>query len=225
MINYSPVSLSYPIDWGIKTIPVYRILDDRQWMINFFEKGEIQVSSFNVFQNYKDEMQGDNSEGEAMIVFLDDEGNSHAIKYEAGLNAYILSTTKNLTPKVINDFKGKCAIKINDPTLFGLELSKKLPFITGGLEGSCDYVDSKIQFIEKHINTQNLINLLEKKVHNHHLQEELIQVTKGMELFAKDKKYQHQSEYRFAWFGRANISSKYIAYCPELIEYCEPIDL
>ncbi|MBI3236073.1 MAG: hypothetical protein HYZ42_18895, partial [Bacteroidetes bacterium] len=115
MINYSPTSLSQIIDWRIKTSPVFRILDDQQWMENFFEKGEIQVSSFNLFRNYKGEMNGDSSEGSSTIVFEDKNGSTHLFPYDSGLNAYILSTTKELNKRVIEDFKGTCAIKINHP--------------------------------------------------------------------------------------------------------------
>lgn len=224
MINYSPASLPYDIDWNIKTVPVYRILDDRQWMINFFETGEIQVSSFNKFRNYEDEMQGDNSEGVATIVFNDEKKKTHAFHYESGLNAFILSTTNKLNDQVVDDFKGKCAIKIHHPTLFGIELAKKLPFVTSGVEGCCDYVGSKIKFLENHVETKFLLEYFLGNKHRE-FNEEFKRLTMGMELFAKDIKYMHQSEYRFAWFGGTEISSSYRAYCPELIDYCEPIEL
>lgn len=222
MINYSPTSLAHSVDWNIKTFPVYRILDNMQWMKNFFENGEIQVSCFEVFRNYKDEMQGDDSEGTGTIVFNSSKS-THVFPYDSGLNAYILSTTKNLNDRVIKDFKGACAIKINHPTLFGMELAKKLPFVSAGLEGSCDYVASKIKFLAQHVDTDYLLKFLKEKKHpelNHAFKE----LTMGMDLFAKFLKYKHQSEYRLVWFGREKISSNYIAYCPELIDYCEPIE-
>lgn len=223
MIHYSPTSLSYGVDWHIKSTPVYRILDNTQWLKNFFEKGEIQVSCFEVFRNYKDELRGDISEGTGNVVFNMDKS-TNVLGYETGSNAFILSTTKELNDQVLNDFNGKCAIKINDPTMFGLELSKKLPFVNSGLEGNCDYVESKINFLERHVGTEFLSDFIKGKrdpEFNHSFRA----LTMGMELFAKHRKYCHQREYRFIWFGEAKITENYIVYCPELTQYCEPVEI
>ncbi|WP_258098599.1 hypothetical protein [Marinoscillum pacificum] len=222
MIQYSPTSLQQVIDWRIKRFPVYRILDNVAWLNNFFDTGEIQLSTFSKFRSYKDEMQGDKYEGQAAIIFDGDDKNMHAITYEAGINAFIMSTTVNLNDQVIDDFKGTCAIKINHPTLFALELSKKLPFVTSGLEGLCDYVEHRSKFLEKQLRTDNLLKTIEElsKYKMDHLMNEL---TQGMELFAKHKKYSHQEEYRFIWFSNVPTNSTIKVQCPEAIEYCEKI--
>jgi hypothetical protein len=222
MIHYSPTSLSQVINWRIKATPVYRILDSIEWLDNFFDTGEIQLSSFEKFRSYKDEMQGDYHEGKAAIICEDEEKKTHIIGYESGTNGYVLSTTKSLEEKVVNDFNGKCAILIKHPTLFGLELSKKLPFIFSGLEGSCDYVESKNRFLEKQLNTDNLlesINELDKRK----VLGILSELTMGMELFAKHKKYEHQKEYRFIWFSNGPVIETIKVKCPEVIEYCDKI--
>lgn len=222
MVSYSPTSLSQVIDWRIKRTPTYRILDNAKWMDNFFETGEIQLSSFLKFRGYKDEMQGDKNEGEAAIICEDENHNTHIIGYESGINAYVLSTTKSLDEKVVKDFNGKCAIRINDPTKFGLEVSKKLPFVTSGLEGSCDYVESRNKFLEKHLNTKNLIASI-KELDKRNAHGVLSELTMGMELFAKLKKYAHQKEYRFIWFSNRPVSDAIMVRCPEAIEYCEKV--
>lgn len=223
MVNYSPASLAHNIDWRIKSFPVFRILDDTRWLDDFFETGEIQLSSFLKFRSYKDEMQGDKTEGEGALVTHDDEGNTHMVGYESGLNGYILSTTSSLEEQVVNDFNGKCAIRINHPTMFGLEMSKKLPFVNSGLEGLCDYVDSRINFLEAHIKADNLLSSLKKhdpSLANHYLSE----LTKGIELFAKHTKYAHQREYRLIWFSNHQKVADVIKIkCPEAIRYCDKI--
>lgn len=222
MIHYSPTSLSQVIDWRIKANTVYRILDRIEWLDNFFDTGEIQLSSFEKFRNYKDEMQGDYHEGKAAIICEDKDNNTHIIGYESGINGYVLSTTKSLEEKVVNDFNGKCALIIKHPTLFGLEISKKLPFVSSGLEGSCDYVESKNRFLEKQMNTNKLlesINELDKRKAIGILSE----LTMGMELFAKQKKYEHQKEYRFIWFSNWPVTETIKVRCPEAIQYCEKL--
>lgn len=109
------------------------------------------LSCFENFKKYPDEMRGDSEEGEATIGGDDEKGNTKFLKYEAGLNSYILSTTNEINDKVIKDFNATGAIKINHPSLFGLEISRKVPFVTSGLEGNCDYSPSRLHFMKTEI--------------------------------------------------------------------------
>lgn len=224
MIHYSPTSLQQVIDWRIKRFPVYRILDDERWMENFFESGEIQLSSFTKFHSYKDELQGDVQEGNATVIFEGGDGNTHAMVYEAGLNAFVLSTTTTLNDQVIKDFKGKCAIKINHPTMFALEIAKKLPFVTSGLEGDCDYVEYRSEFIERSLSTDNLLKAV-KDLDKPQMQSLVTDLTRGMEIFAKHLKYAHQKEYRFVWFSDLPVNSTIRINCPEATMFCEKVTL
>src|SRR5690606_28728200 len=105
----------------------------------------------NNFRKYEDEMQGDKTEGEHMIGGFNDKGDGNFIFYEGGVNAFIMSTTTNLTNEVIKDFKGKGAIKINNPALFGMEIARKLPYVLAGLEGDCIYGDSRASILKTEI--------------------------------------------------------------------------
>ncbi|MEX2597502.1 MAG: hypothetical protein WEC59_11290 [Salibacteraceae bacterium] len=224
MIVYNQQTRTFPIEWKTKRFPVYRILDSEEWMENFFSTGELQLSSFSKFKGYKDEMQGDSDEGDYGVWFDDDKNNSHYLKYEAGLNAFILSTTQTLSDQVINDFKGKCAIKINHPTYFALEIAKKLPFVSSGLEGLCDYVDSRMQFLERQDYTDHLLLAIKDK-NNPIAKEFLNHLTDGIEIFAKHNRYKHQQEYRFVWFSDNQVSSTIMVNCPEAVRYCERVIL
>lgn len=224
-MNYSPTSLSFNINWKIKNDPVYRIFDDIKWMENFFETGEIMLSCFANFKKNTDEMQGDKSEGSGIVGGLSKDGKSHEyVFYNSGTNAYIMSATSELDKRVINDFKGKCAIKINFPTLFGLEISKKLPFVKSGLEGKCDYKPYRSNIYGKEQIENDIFQSLDfqKKPYNYN-QKVIEELTRGREIFLKEDKYQHQKEYRFAWFSDKEISKSIIVNCPEAIEYCDKI--
>ncbi len=157
MIHYTPHSLTKPVAWNVKREPIYRIFDDVKWMNNFFENGELMLSCFQNFKNYKDEMQGDKDEGHGVIGGTDKKGNTIAYIYDSGTNAYVMSTTTKITDQVKKDFKGKCAIKINNPTLFGLEVSKKLPFVEAGLEGKCNYVKSRSNFLDGEVENNRIL--------------------------------------------------------------------
>ncbi|MBU3011101.1 hypothetical protein KO506_06785 [Polaribacter vadi] len=224
-MNYSPTSLSYNINWKIKNDPVYRIFDNKKWLDNFFEKGELMISCFTNFKNYDDEMQGDKTEGNGIIGGVSEDGEHHEyVIYDSGSNAYIMSTTMELNEKVISDFNGVCAIKINFPTLFGLEISKKLPFVNSGVEGKCDYLDFKGEILKKNDLRNKKFQELDFKSKSYLQNQTIIkELTRDRELFSKDKKYEHQNEYRLAWFSKYNVENSIVVECPEAIGHCEKI--
>lgn len=222
-MQYTPYSFSYPVSWNIKKDAVFRILDDIQWMENFFESGEIMLSCFNKFRKYPDEMQGDINEGEAIVGGFDEKNNKHNyVIYESGMKAFILSTTSEITEKVKKDFNGKCAIKINNPTLFGLEISKKLPFVNSGLEGACNYAPTRIHLYEKELKENKIFQNIDFQ-NNPNRNEIFAEITLGMELFLKLDKYKHQKEYRLIWFSKQPVNESIMIKCPEAIEFCEKI--
>jgi hypothetical protein len=223
MIRYSPTRINIPFDWSVKIEPLYRLFDDTKWMNNFFQTGEIMLSCFNNFRNYPDEMQGDKDEGEAIVGGVSENGDHQAFVYESGMNAYILSTTTKLADEVKKDFKAKCAIKINYPTLFAFEIAKKLPFVAGGLEGRCNYVDYRVNIFHKQQSENKFFQNTDfQDVAN--LNEQLVELTKGNELFLKQNKYAHQNEYRLIWFSQQKITESIIINCPEAREFCEQIN-
>lgn len=220
MINYTPNSLNFHIDWNLKREPVFRLLDNTIWLDNFFKTGEIMISCLNKFKKYPDEMQGDGREGEMMIGGYNEKTkkSSHII-YESGLNAYIMSTTNKISDEVVKDFNATCAIQINNPTLFAIEISKKLPFVFSGLEGNCDYTDSRSHYFNAHIE-----EFYEMEVSNNRKTQDIInKIMMGKELFLKLDKYKHQQEYRFVWFSPVTINDSIIVKCPEAIQFCEKI--
>lgn len=90
-------------------------------------------------------MQGDSSEGDAIVGGFTENKDGNFIAYEGSINAFVLCTTNILTEEVIKDFNGVGAIKINNSTLFGMEVAGNLPFVLSGIEGDCIYDDSKAQ--------------------------------------------------------------------------------
>ena len=135
-----------------------------------------------------------------------------------------MSTTTNLNKKVQKDFNGKCAIKINNPTAFALEISKKLPFVNSGLEGDCNYEKSRTHFLDKEMNENRRFQNIDfhNDPNSHNL---LKEITLGMELFLKQDKYKHQNEYRLIWFSDKNLSEGIFIKCPEAIHFCEKVYL
>lgn len=209
------------VNWRVRKEPIYRLLDNRQWLDNFFSSGELALSCFSKFKNYPDEIRGDRNEGNAMIWFDDADGNTFAYKYESGMNSYILCTTLELTPEVIKDFNAVGAIKIHNPTYFGAEITKVIPGCLQGVEGKCAYEDSRVYKgfstkINSILNSKNYIDPL--------LKNELINATNEKELFLKLDKYKSQNEYRMLWFVENPVENTLFVKCPDAIRFCERIN-
>lgn len=220
MINYANSSLQLGIDWRIKRDPVYRLLDNITYAEKFFSTGEIMLSSFQKFKQYPNEIQGDVGEGHGFAHSEDLEGNTHIVVYESGENGYVMSTTKILNKEIITDFNSTCAIKINNPTMFGLELCKKIPFVSSGVEGECIYTESKITAYKNEYEKFKGFDFERNRVASEAVFRE---ITSGIELFSKLNQYKNQNEYRFIWFSDYPILDTIVVKCPEASKYCELI--
>ncbi len=222
MFLYSEDSYQLPVRWRVKKNPVFRLLDNIQWVDNFFSYGEIQLSCFAKFRQHPNEAQGDIREGNALCYFEDKKGNTIGIQYESGLNSLVLSTTEQLTDRVISDFKAVGAIKILDTTNFALEISKKLNFCFGGLEGRCQYEDGRAYLLK---NYKQLADLYKKhgEINSTEFKYMLQSMTNEYEVFLKTKAYEYQNEYRLAWHTNEVVISNLIIRCPEAKVYCEKV--
>ena len=205
------------------SIYAFRLLNNKRWLDDFFNYGEIQLSNFNKFRRYPNEIQGDKREGNALCWFEDLEGNTKGIKYESGLNSYVLSTTEIVTEKIVSDFMAVGAIKISDTALFANEISKHIQSCFTGMEGKCRYADSRVFQLK---DQAKLVELLKKEngIYTQEFIEEFQLQTAAHELFLKETKYQYQNEYRFIWFTSQPIENTLRIRCPEAIQYCERVD-
>ena len=128
MIQSTSHSFNFNRTWFVRHNPVFRLLDNKVYLDNFFSKGELLLSCFTKFKEYPNEIQGDKSEGQAMLFAKTTQDKSIGLYFNSASNAYILSTTKSLDNKVIQDFKAVGAIKIKNPTAFAVEVSNRIPF-------------------------------------------------------------------------------------------------
>jgi hypothetical protein len=210
------------LNWVVAKKNVYRILDDVRWIDDFFINGNLIISSFDEFRKNKDEFRGDKREGDGFVHLTDKSGNVHAYSYQAGLNAYVLCTTTNISEKVVKDFNGKGAIQIINPTIFGLLISKAIENCKLGAEGPCLYKNSRVfEFLDESF----LVNLLEKGLdfNSFEFQLEFSRQTQLYESFIKHNSYEYQNEYRFLWFMRENVRGKLVVNCPEATQYCRKV--
>ena len=209
--------------WFVRHSPVFRLLDKKEYLDNFFSKGELLLSCFTKFKEYPNEIQGDKSEGQAMLFAKTTEDKSIGLYFNAASNAYILSTTKSVEDKTKNDFKAVGAIKIKNPTAFAIEISNRIPFFTAGTEGSCMYQTQRI------INRELTVELTKKysldKMNILDNQFSLLnEISNNDEMFIKIDKYTYQNEFRLAWFTQGDKHEHLIITCPEAIQFCDRVD-
>jgi hypothetical protein len=205
--------------WLAKVDPVYRILDRKEYIQEFFETGLLKISTLAAMKKYPDEMKGDPGEGSGSIGTDTQDGKTHFFLYDTAVNAYAMCTTAHLSKEVIHDFNGVGAIRIIDPTQFGVAVAGYLPGIVEGVEGHCEYVESRSDWAD---GLQEIVPLLKqgdeagfaKRFHQH---------TPGTEAFRKPMKYAHQKEYRILWFSKSPVQEPVLIHCPLAVHFCEPV--
>ena len=88
------------------------------------------------------------------------------------------------------------------------------------IEGSCIYVDSKVQHLADAKNDLfQKINFNDPRI----MSQTVPNLTSGAELFMKHKKYQHQRGHRLTWFSEQKIKKDFVRNCPEASAHCEKI--
>jgi hypothetical protein len=219
-INYEDPSKLY--NWRTRVNPVFRLLDDKRWLDNFFEKGELALSCLSNFKNYAEEYQGDKDEGIGLVWYNATNGDTNAVFYEAGLNAHVFCTTHEINEKIISDFNAVGCIKIHNPNYFALDIMRSLGNCTQGISGSCIYANSRAF----NRDTPNMKEILKKGDHlnNSEFFEEFRTSTIEHELFLKLEKYKYQNEHRMLWFSDTQIKDTIVIKCPDAVKYCERIE-
>jgi len=208
--------------WRDRKQPVYRLLDNKKWLDDFFERGELALSCFLKFIHYPDEIRGDKEEGDAMVWFENTKGDTIAVKYQTGENCYVLCTTMTLNDKIISDFNAVGAIKIHNYTFFGLEVMRAIKNCYQGISGRCNYKSSRVF----NSSSEYMKTIIDRGDHanNAEFYDELLRITSEYELFLKLKKYEYQDEFRLIWFSNLKVNESIIIKCPEALRHCERID-
>jgi hypothetical protein len=216
------ITLPIVTNWNICTPVLYRYLDSK-YVDAFFKDGSLRLSSFAQFKKHSDEQRLDQFEGKTTFVHSTQQNGGQTIESYStqGTDSYVLSTSMRFDPKIMNDFKTNSYIRINDPTSFGMAVSRRIPSFVAGFEGPCLYQSNKI--IQKDL---GYIDLDKFKRQDGQINIELVKNfifsnMKHFGCFLKDKIYETQSEYRFIWFILNDTADYLDIQVPEAIPYCE----
>jgi len=208
----------------ISNIPYLYRYEDKKYIDDFFENGNLFISSFQNYKKYKDNELGDVDEGTSFNVANIADDKQITTYTTIDNNNYTFCTSTIYEKKLLDKFSRNSVFRIADPLNFILELTRSIQRVQGVLHGNCIYVDNRI--IQKKypqidesllINQQGELNMNNAKIISDEIQ--------GVDaFFFKKKNYQEQSEYRIIWQTDREISGGIIIKCPEAVKYCQRIE-
>jgi hypothetical protein len=209
--------------WTIKTPTVFRYMDQK-YIDDFFETGNLRLSTFKTFAEHEDAQRKDTREGINMIMESSDELSFGAYSM-SGSKSLILCTSALGNKDLMNNFETNGYFKINDTTQFGIAIANQIAGFSGGLEGFCDYKDRRL--IERKVDNLNLDDLKEKKGEEALSMNKMLSKTSDIGgpnvFFVKLNEYSHQVEYRFIWNLMHDLEEALYVKCPGAIQFCEKV--
>ena len=208
------------LSWQVCAPVVYRYMD-KEFVDQFFDTGELRLSSVRAFRRHSDEQRGDTAEGQSILV---SKGPSSTVVAAVGRDrgAYILSTSLRNDDQLAADFNASGRFEITRPHQFALAVGDSIEGFVGGFEGYCAYRDTRSITAE----TKD-VDLDALKDENGKLPlDKVFQLATRpggpMEFLLKLKKYQHQQEYRFVW-SASGSQDHVIVNCPKASQFCRRV--
>jgi len=206
-------------------IPYLYRYENKEYIDTFFETGELLISSFYNYKKYSDNELGDREEGSSMNIARGDNDLTFASFGTVGMNEFSFCTSTIFDKSLLTAFSRNSLFRIIDPLNFILEVTRSLQRVNQVIHGQCIYLDHRI--LNKNVSRVSMESL--KSEEGGISAEKLLQVSSfvsGMDsYFLKQKKYQHQSEYRILWQTDREVKDSIIVNCPEAIKYCEKVEI
>ena len=208
----------------IANIPYLYRYENQNYIDDFFENGNLYISSFQNYIKYDDNELGDTTEGSAWNTANLSNDKQITILSTSGSNDYTFCTSTIFDEKLMGKFSRNSVFRIKDPINFILEITRSLNRVHNVLHGNCIYVDDRII-------TKNYLDLDSSIVENSDGQVMLDKVfqlnneIQGIDsYFLKKRKYPQQAEYRIIWQTDREVNGGIIINCPEAIKFCEKIE-
>lgn len=203
---------------------VFRYLES-EWVDDFFENGNLRLSSFKKFHQHTDEQRGDKKEGQNMVVGTGDEKQIIAM-VSHGHDAFVLSTSLMYNKQMYKDFNVDSCFVIEKPLDFMDTIIKKIPDFKGVNFGPCLYKPDNI--IERNIPGFDLDKLKSDDVPGSLDMGKMFSAVNqagGSEvLFSKTNEYASQHEYRMLWHTFLDPIPEHIdIVVPEAVKFCRKI--
>lgn len=208
----------------LMTPVVFRMLE-RCWVDNFFETGELRLSSFAQFAKHTDEQRKD-KEGDNTITLRGAATTGFARIHGSGSNAYVLCATA-LEPSqtTIKAFNYDAAIHIFDPIGFAITISQQVPNFLGLLLGHCVYTARSIQMKVKDVDIESFQTSPGSKVIDLNKATGFFLNAAGAAVYfrkAATSTFIDQVEYRWVFLTSETVQDTTTIHAPEAREFCLP---
>jgi len=215
------ITLNINSPWNVCTPTLFRFME-REFVDQFFHDGSLRISSFKQFREHKDEQRLDKFEGDTYCALTSSQNGGQTIeaKVRHGKNAYVLCAAMRFDKELMKSFEQDSYIRINDPTKFGMVISRHVPGFVAGYEGPCLYQENKI--INKDIDYIGLdafrssTGQIDMSRVNSFIDREMDFIP----YFLKERSYAHQIEYRMLWLTNSDIEDFMDIKVPEAVQFC-----
>lgn len=218
----APIAVQLLREWRIRRPYVYRYMQ-REFVDLFFEQGILRLSSFSSFSKHKDEERLDAQEGLGVIENIDYAGTGQTMMAAIGQgnDAYVLCGAMKHSSELSSAFGVNSGFRINDTTSFGCAITTVIPRFRGGLEGACIYVDKRV--VSRRTGQIDIESMRVSPGANGLDMGKMFTAISNIAgddlLFLKQKRYEHQCEYRLIW-SAANTQDYIDISCPDAREFC-----
>lgn len=176
---------------------------------NFFNKGTLQLGTFEYYRNHESTEVKDQEEGANLLVGQNSTQTA-IITLTGGFDQFLFCCFDgDPDPSLIERFGYDSHFEIVDPVGFQNAISERLSSISSH-RSKCIYKKDKV--LVSKVNENFNFGVLSSHM------EQLGNVSKH---FIKNRKFEHQNEYRFTWQLPKNLEGPIIMDFPEAIKYCK----
>lgn len=179
----------------------------------FFERGALQLGSFDYYSSFDHPEIGDNQEGNVTLVAKAPFGVIGG-KYGAGYNHHMFCAfVGNVDQKTMNRFGYDSGFVIHDPLRFSEAIAEAIGAVSHTF-GKCLYSKHKA-----------VLGFPGDIVDRHEISHRTGEIVTAAKHFIKPEHYSYQKEFRFLWEQPSDISGAKIFYCLTARQYCSPLRL
>jgi len=186
-------------NWHLRTPELYRYMDQK-YIDEFFETGNLRLSTFHTFAQHADEQRRDTEEGHNTLVGLGD-GHTIMARTQHAHNCLILSTSTVADEGLMEAFETNGYFSIKNSTGFGTAIANRLPGFLEGIEGFCIYAEQRM--IKRRLDSFTLDDLKQAPESPSLSLDKIFALTAQIGgadvLFVNHIRFRHQNEYRFVW--------------------------
>jgi len=204
---------------------IYRY-ENQKWIDNFFETGEILISSFKQYSKYEDNQLGDKSEGSSINFGMTENNKTIVSVTSVGSDFFCFCTSTQLSKNLFDTFKRDSVFRITDPINFLMQVELALPKIYEVFFGNCIYLDKRS--IVKNVGSLDLEEMKNpdgKSLSMDKMMNRAFDIGGFEQLFLKKLIHQDQNEYRLLWKTDNEVSDPIIIKCPEARKFCERVEM